>query len=193
MKKRHHNALGTPLPLHNPLAPAFPLFRRSTPLFFTLPPDQHRYTNKRESVYNASSPHENEMYLFERFKMQLYEAERGVPSENIKQVESKENENKAWGERNMKTHVRAANKKTLEAGKVFSEALRFIKEHALEYTKKKFAITKIDDIQWILTVPAIWTGKAKARMKRWVEDAGMIYKGARSIQDHLIIAYEPDC
>ncbi len=30
-------------------------------------------------------------------------------------------------------------------------------------------------------------------MRKWVENAGMVYTGSKYIHDHLIIAYEPDC
>ena len=55
---------------------------------------------------------------------------------------------------------------------------------------QKLQIDNIDDIQWILTVPAIWSEKAKFRMEQWAHRAGLINK---QIPNHLKIVYEPDC
>ncbi len=93
----------------------------------------------------------------------------------------------------MKTLVKAENGEYLSADLVFTQALSYLKKHALAYSKKKFAVSRIDDIQWILTVPAIWSDKAKGRMRKWAKEAGMIYSGKKAIEDHLIIVYEPDC
>lgn len=55
----------------------------------------------------------------------------------------------------------------MKALKVFSESLRFLKDHALtkigENTGgRKFIAT---DVTWVLTVPAIWPAAAKQFMR----------------------------
>merc|ERR1719385_283942 len=47
-----------------------------------------------------------------------------------------------------------------------------------------------EDIQWLLTVPAIWSDRAKWKMERWALKAGLI---SDKIIEHLRIVYEPDC
>eukprot|EP01084_Bolivina_argentea_P079170 143651_1 len=56
--------------------------------------------------------------------------------------------------------------------------------------KKLYIVKNIDDIQWILTVPAIWSDRAKYKMEYWAQKAGLISK---KIFNHLRIVYEPDC
>lgn len=50
--------------------------------------------------------------------------------------------------------------------KVFSESLRFLKDHALKTVQNYSEITTVSDVTWILTVPAIWSNAAKAFMRR---------------------------
>lgn len=49
---------------------------------------------------------------------------------------------------------------------IFSYALRFFKEHALQELSDQSA-TKIlnEDVRWVLTVPAIWKAPAKQFMR----------------------------
>ena len=62
--------------------------------------------------------------------------------------------------------IKAANGKSLRAVTVFAHALRFFKDHVLEELSDQSA-TKIleEDIQWVLTVPAIWKAPAKQFMR----------------------------
>lgn len=48
---------------------------------------------------------------------------------------------------------------------VFSESLKYLKQSLLEEAKKQQTDLDIDDIKWILTVPAIWSDPAKAFMR----------------------------
>jgi len=83
-------------------------------------------------------------------------------------------------------------KRLYSTEQVFVEALKHIKEQILkEFQEKKVVLEKgIKNIQWILTVPAIWSDRAKNKMERWAEKAGLISK---KIFSHLRIVYEPDC
>ena len=62
--------------------------------------------------------------------------------------------------------IKAANGKTLRAVTVFAHALKFFKDHVLEELSDQSA-TKIleEDIQWVITVPAIWRAPAKQFMR----------------------------
>ena len=85
----------------------------------------------------------------------------------------------------------AVNGTEYPSDRVFIEALKYIKSQVFKFfTKNKLQIDNIDDIQWILTVPAIWSEKAKYKMEQWAAQAGLINK---QIPNHLKIVYEPDC
>ena len=47
-----------------------------------------------------------------------------------------------------------------------------------------------DQIQWIVTVPAIWNDEAKHTMKEWAIKAGLVDE---NIPNQCKIVYEPDC
>eukprot|EP01084_Bolivina_argentea_P194225 333216_1 len=63
---------------------------------------------------------------------------------------------------------------------------------AKKYIPEKITNENINDeeIQWIVTVPAIWSEKAKKKMKNWMVEAALIDK---QIIDQCVIVYEPDC
>ena len=51
------------------------------------------------------------------------------------------------------------------AKKVFSESIRFLKEHLMEALSKRKTLFTVEDIHWVLTVPAIWSDAAKQFMR----------------------------
>lgn len=81
---------------------------------------------------------------------------------------------------------------------VFMAQLRFLKEQAAAFMKKNFKRKRkikydektFTDVQWILTVPAIWSDKAKQQMKDWAIKAELI---TGNIKNQLKIVYEPVC
>ncbi|KAG9271769.1 heat shock 70 kDa protein 12A-like [Astyanax mexicanus] len=107
-------------------------------------------------------------YLFDNFKMELYgkDLHRDIM-------------------------LTAKNGKQMRAMKVFSESLRFIKDHALETIGKHTAGEKYSasDATWILTVPAIWSAAAKQLMREAATEAGLV---TESEPDRLIITLEPE-
>lgn len=55
--------------------------------------------------------------------------------------------------------------KDMPAIKVFSESIRFLKEHFLQmFTCKKLGFT-VKDVFFVITVPAIWSDAAKQFMR----------------------------
>eukprot|EP01084_Bolivina_argentea_P235630 396452_1 len=93
----------------------------------------------------------------------------------------------------MAQYITAVGGKKYPSAKVLDAALRFMKDKVLEIVAQKpYFIDDIDSIQWILSVPAIWSNEAKYIMERCAQNAGMIHK-RNPIQNHLLIAYEPDC
>ncbi|XP_071128424.1 heat shock 70 kDa protein 12A-like [Mytilus edulis] len=73
----------------------------------------------------------------------------------------------------------------LPAIDVFSTAIRALKDHALKHVEKGGNHIKLEEIKWVLTVPAIWTDKAKTFMRLSAEKAGIS-------GDRLGIALEPE-
>lgn len=49
--------------------------------------------------------------------------------------------------------------------KVFSESLRFLMNNFLETLQERIPSIPMHYISWVLTVPAIWTNKAKEFMR----------------------------
>eukprot|EP01084_Bolivina_argentea_P277707 474227_1 len=128
--------------------------------------------------------------LFERFKMHLYES----PKWKSKIMSKKKNVNKV----DLKDKIVPTN-----GGEAFPSkyifiyelkqlrtlALEFLKMHSMQKRFIKFK-WKESDIQWILTVPAIWSNFAKNKMQQWAQDAKLIDP---KIRNQLKIVYEPDC
>merc|ERR1712129_278240 len=120
--------------------------------------------------------------LFERFKMALYEK---------KDDDDAEKQTNDGDKGQLHQMLTAVNGKQYPSDKVFIEALKYIKSQVFKFfTKNKLQIENIDDIQWILTVPAIWSETAKYKMEHWAQMAGLTNK---NIPNHLKIVYEPDC
>ncbi|XP_054908883.1 heat shock 70 kDa protein 12A-like isoform X2 [Poeciliopsis prolifica] len=87
--------------------------------------------------------------------------------------------------------IKAANGKSMKALKVFAEALRFLKDDALETINsntrgKKFIAS---DFNWVLTVPAIWDPSAKQFMREAAMQAGIVSEGN---ENKLVFALEPE-
>ena len=67
----------------------------------------------------------------------------------------------------MDTTVEAANGKHVKAKSVFAHSIKFMKDEAIKLFSDETGDEqfKADDIQWVLTVPAIWTPRAKQFMR----------------------------
>ncbi|MFT7816376.1 heat shock 70 kDa protein 12A-like [Arapaima gigas] len=87
--------------------------------------------------------------------------------------------------------IPATNGKSMRAMKVFSESLRYLKDHALqsirEHTSGREFIAS--DVTWVLTVPAIWEPAAKQFMREAAVEAGLV---SDFHSDQLILALEPE-
>ncbi|NXB07318.1 HS12B protein, partial [Cnemophilus loriae] len=110
-------------------------------------------------------------YFFQNFKMQLYNTVGGRVTAGME--------------------LKASNGKLLPALTVFSESLRYLKEHALNTIKEASLQTVCDEeeITWVLTVPAIWSAAAKQFMRLAAKEAGII---SDMLSENLIIALEPE-
>uniref|UniRef100_W5LVP0 Heat shock protein 12B n=1 Tax=Lepisosteus oculatus TaxID=7918 RepID=W5LVP0_LEPOC len=107
-------------------------------------------------------------FFFENFKMDLY---------NKKITES--------------LMISAKNGEPLPAMKVFSESLRYLKDHALGTIKESTCGRQFiaSDVTWVLTVPAIWDSKAKQFMRLAATRAGLV---SEMSSENLILALEPE-
>ncbi|XP_069131007.1 heat shock 70 kDa protein 12A-like isoform X2 [Argopecten irradians] len=75
--------------------------------------------------------------------------------------------------------------KTLLAIDVFSAAIGYLKDHLLQTCTKQGLDVLAHDIQWVLTVPAIWDDSAKLFMRKAAIKAGIP-------SDALLLALEPE-
>ncbi|KAG2464893.1 heat shock 70 kDa protein 12A-like [Polypterus senegalus] len=116
---------------------------------------------------NMSSKEALRHYFFENFKMELYNKEL-TPDLMISTKDGK----------------------LLPALTVFSESLRYLKNHALdEIEKNLFCRFTEEDITWVLTVPAVWGPEAKQFMRLIAKKSGLV-KVLNS--ESLILALEPE-
>ncbi|KAK7140712.1 hypothetical protein R3I94_013100 [Phoxinus phoxinus] len=87
--------------------------------------------------------------------------------------------------------ITAKNGAQMKAMTVFSESLRYLKDHALKRieqnaAEKTFIAT---EVTWVLTVPAIWHAAAKQFMREAAIEAGLV---TESEPERLIFALEPE-
>ncbi|XP_036431053.1 heat shock 70 kDa protein 12A-like [Colossoma macropomum] len=85
----------------------------------------------------------------------------------------------------------AKNGEKMRAMKVFSESLKFMKDHALDMIQRHTSGVKysVSDATWVLTVPAIWSAAAKQFMREAATEAGLV---SESEPERLVIALEPE-
>ncbi|XP_028673559.1 heat shock 70 kDa protein 12A-like [Erpetoichthys calabaricus] len=107
-------------------------------------------------------------YFFQNFKMELYNQKI---TENLM--------------------ISTMDSKQLPALKVFSESLRYLKDHALKALSETVAESLVlpQDVTWVLTVPAIWDNAAKDFMRQAAQKAGLIQD---ILSENLILALEPE-
>ncbi|KAK3085591.1 hypothetical protein FSP39_005798 [Pinctada imbricata] len=119
-------------------------------------------TEYTEILLDEDKDH-NDFYYFNRFKMELHGSR--VISTDMK--------------------LREAGGKELRAMTVFSESIGALKKHLDDLLDLRGTTIDPDEIEWVLTVPAIWTDSAKQFMRKACVEAG--------IKDHLLrIALEPE-
>jgi len=141
-------------------------------------------TDDEENRQNQSS----RPMFFEHFKMSLY-GEARSDGKDADDDDSKQHK------KEIAQTISCIDGRKYSSMKVLCAALTFIKEHVMQILRKKpYYITDIAEVQWILSVPAIWSPKSKYIMIKCAENAGMIYKTTnQKIDNHLLIALEPDC
>ncbi|KAK3098843.1 hypothetical protein FSP39_023608 [Pinctada imbricata] len=142
-------------------------FSRKTPTILLLNPKQEfeAFGFEAEDIYNelAVEKEHKKWYYFRQFKMCLH------------------------GEKVMKKDMTLEDEtgKKLEAEKVFTESIKYLKNHFLKTVMKQGKQYEETEIQYILTVPAIWNDTAKQFMRNAAEKAGIA-------GSQLKIALEPE-
>ncbi|CAG2217425.1 Heat shock 70 kDa protein 12B [Mytilus edulis] len=81
--------------------------------------------------------------------------------------------------------IKDVNGYRMSALKVFADTLRFLKNNVIEALELKISSIPLQYISWVVTVPAIWTDKAKQFMRLAALEAGI--PGTQ-----LTLAYEPE-
>jgi len=129
----------------------------------------HSFGFTARDYFHDLSPGEAKKWMyFEKFKMALHTNQ----------------------DLNADTEITASNGQRWSALLIFSYALRFFKDHALLELSEQSSTTLInDDIQWILTVPAIWKSPAKQFMRKAAYQAGI---ASPENPTQLLIALEPE-
>eukprot|EP01083_Nonionella_stella_P286561 975337_1 len=125
--------------------------------------------------------------LFERFKMALYDNTHHPIQKKRNDDEKSANH---YDGIDIRSKLTADNGREYPAGLVFIAAFKYIQTEARRFVRKKKIKAKNADIQWILTVPAIWSDKAKYMMRQWIIKAGLVDANDKS---QCKIVYEPDC
>ncbi|KAH3893825.1 hypothetical protein DPMN_017977 [Dreissena polymorpha] len=85
------------------------------------------------------------------------------------------------------TTVEDANGRHLPASLVFGKSMQFMKDHAIKNLKEAGVPYKEDDTKWVITIPAIWTDRAKVLMRKAATEVAGISA------ENLTIALEPEC
>ena len=143
-------------------------------------------------------------YLFDHFKMHLYRMLNDmliyckyIIIKRVYLYIRTDNDGNGKYKQGLRKTLTAMNGKEMDSEIVFTQAFEFLKDEVMENLMHSFEdrqieinITRIQDIQWIVTIPAIWDDSAKNKMIKWIEMAGLIDK---NIKDHCILKYEPDC
>jgi len=108
-------------------------------------------------------------YFFDRFKMMLHGSEETLDRDTL---------------------LEARNGKRLLALDIFSKALNYLKERALERIHEQSGVEyTAEEVRWVVTVPAIWKQSAKQFMREAAYKAGL---AKPSDSSQLIIALEPE-
>ncbi|XP_052780577.1 heat shock 70 kDa protein 12B-like [Mya arenaria] len=147
------------------------LFHRKGPTCVLIRPDGETldaFGYEAENKYFDLSMEEShtQWFYFRRFKMKLFKQE-GIGRTLMLEDET--------------------GKKGLPAKTVFSGAIKYLKNDLIKESEKRISGGGLTDadINWVLTVPAIWNDAAKQFMRKAAEEAGIA-------GDKLMIALEPE-
>eukprot|EP01084_Bolivina_argentea_P259875 438693_1 len=144
----------------------------------------------KHSYIALANSQQTEWMLFERFKMSLYEPSK----DDISCIEEEKKHVSNNDQVSISDELTSVNGLRYSSEKVFIAVFKHIYKISTKYLKKQKIIdiktVKSHEIQWIITVPAIWNYEAKHKMEDWVIKAGLAYK---NIPNQCLVVYEPDC
>ncbi|XP_052089534.1 heat shock 70 kDa protein 12A-like isoform X1 [Mytilus californianus] len=120
---------------------------------------------------NPNSMDFRKWYYFEHFKMMLFKEKDMLTKETMLE-ESLEVKNPEM-------------KKKMKAVDVFAAVIKYFKKDLVQSKNQQGTVFTDADIQWVITVPAIWDLKAKQFMRDAAEQAGIL-------RDNLTLALEPE-
>ncbi|KAJ7328604.1 hypothetical protein OS493_023873 [Desmophyllum pertusum] len=90
---------------------------------------------------------------------------------------------------NTETTIKASNGQLVKAKTVIATSINFLKKEALKVIRTQTGDISANDILWVLTVPAIWTPRAKQFMREVAYEAGL---GSPDNPNQVLIALEPE-
>ncbi|XP_071124508.1 heat shock 70 kDa protein 12A-like [Mytilus edulis] len=120
---------------------------------------------------NSDKKDYSKWYYFEHFKMMLFKEKDMLGNETMIE-ESLELNNPEL-------------KKKMKAVEVFAAVIAYFKKDLLQTKEQRGTTIKEKDIQWVITVPAIWDLKAKQFMREAAKKGGISH-------DQLTLALEPE-
>ncbi|XP_052277506.1 heat shock 70 kDa protein 12A-like isoform X3 [Dreissena polymorpha] len=144
--------------------------KTSTAILFDKQKKFVAFGHDAEELYNQKLADGNQFdwYFYRRFKMFLYNRLDLAKNNMIKSV---------------------GTGKEMSAMLVFQEAIRYLKDTGLHAIQKKYN-KGINDIHWILTVPAIWDDPAKQFMREAAINVNNSSAGIAT--DNLSLSLEPE-
>lgn len=136
----------------------------------------------KQEYLDLPSEAKKKVLFFENFKMALY-------------AKSERSDKKHGDENNLsEISISAANGLIMKAEAIFTPLLRHYVQVVLAHLQRASAADSLkltyDDIQWVITVPALWGNVAKQFMRETAKRAGM-WTNVNPLQ--LIIALESEC
>ncbi|XP_062584704.1 uncharacterized protein LOC134246362 isoform X2 [Saccostrea cucullata] len=88
------------------------------------------------------------------------------------------------------TLLKASNGRLFPAMNVFSLALKFFRDHALQELSDQSGMKILnEDVRWVISVPAIWRASAKQFIRQAAYEGGLV---SSQCPEQLIIALEPE-
>eukprot|EP01084_Bolivina_argentea_P259870 438685_1 len=140
-------------------------------------------------IYFAVDDTDDQFMLFERYKMSLYDEELDkMWGDHVAENDEKVS---AFHYIDIQNKLTATNKNaTCASQTVFVAVFEHIGKQCKKYLRKQKVRVKDAEIQWIITVPAIWNEKAKRKMKNWIVESKLVDKNS---PNQCKIVYEPEC
>ncbi|ETN98748.1 putative chaperone protein, partial [Reticulomyxa filosa] len=134
----------------------------------------------QEATDRYTSSVDSSLEFYERFKMALYNNMPDEIGDGKYDDDTKEQD--------LEPYLIAANGKKRKTLDVLKQVFTFLRESIMKILRDSTLVEKIEEVQWVVTVPAIWSNTAKNSMREAALLAGLI---SDSISDHLLIAFEP--